>query len=152
MSKLTYSTLQHCWRMLYTMNGNSKHLLRKIEKKPVSSEFWPKFSRYINCSLKRLNQHFLLKCISTHNVLHNYKVSRNSIERFQWCCADKLFWVVSFILVKFCSSKWTYLREKKMNQKFLWICTSTWYVLHNYKLSRTFVELYQRSCADKLFQ
>ena len=23
--KLTYSTLQHCMRMLYTMNGNSKH-------------------------------------------------------------------------------------------------------------------------------
>ena len=25
-SKLTYPTLQHCLRMLYTMNGNSKHL------------------------------------------------------------------------------------------------------------------------------
>ena len=24
-SKLTYPTLQHCLRMLYTMNGNSKH-------------------------------------------------------------------------------------------------------------------------------
>ena len=45
----------------------------------------------INCSSKGSNQHFLYKCISTHNVLHNYKVSRNSVERFQWSCADQLF-------------------------------------------------------------
>ena len=43
--------------------------------------FWPQFKRDINCSLKRLNQHFLLKCISTHDVLNNYKVSRNSCFR-----------------------------------------------------------------------
>ena len=45
----------------------------------------------INCSSKGSNQHFLYKCISTHNVLHNYKVSRNSVEQFQWSCADQLF-------------------------------------------------------------
>ena len=36
----------------------------------------------INCSSKGSNQHFLYKCISTHYVLHNYKVSRNSVEQF----------------------------------------------------------------------
>ena len=29
-SKLTYPTLQHCLRMLYTMNGNSKHQQQAI--------------------------------------------------------------------------------------------------------------------------
>ena len=43
----------------------------------------------IYCSSKGSNQHFLYKCISTHNVLHNYKVSRNSVEQFQWSCANK---------------------------------------------------------------
>ena len=38
-----------------------------------------------------------------------------------------------------------------MNQNFLWICTSTHYVIHysNYKVSRNFEERFQRSCADK---
>ena len=45
----------------------------------------------INCSSKGSNQHFLWICISTHYVLHNYKVSRNSAKRFQWRCADQLF-------------------------------------------------------------
>ena len=39
--------------------------------------------------------------------------------------------------------------RKKLNQNFLWICTSTWYVLHNYKVSRNSVERFQSSCADK---
>ena len=32
-SKLTYPTLQHCLRMLYTMNGNSKHETGNLTKK-----------------------------------------------------------------------------------------------------------------------
>ena len=40
-------------------------------------------------------------------------------------------------------------REKKWNQNFMWICTSTHYVLHNYKVSLNSVERFQRSCADK---
>ena len=43
---------------------------------------------YINCSSKGSNQHFLQKCISTHYVLHNYKVSGNSVEWFQRSCAN----------------------------------------------------------------
>ena len=77
-SKLTYTTLQHCLRMLYTMNGNSKHKRRAIGQK-----------RDINCSSKGSNQHFLSKCTSTHYVLHIYKVSRNSVKRFQRSCANK---------------------------------------------------------------
>ena len=41
-SKLTYPTLQHCQRMLYTINGNFKHQGRAIGKKGD-----------INCSSKR---------------------------------------------------------------------------------------------------
>ena len=38
---------------------------------------------------KKLNQNFLWICASTHYVLYNYKVSRNSVEQFQRSCADK---------------------------------------------------------------
>ena len=38
-------------------------------------------------------------------LLHYYKVSESSVERFQRSCADKLCSVVSFILAKFLSSK-----------------------------------------------
>ena len=40
-------------------------------------------------------------------------------------------------------------REKKSNQNFMWICTSTHYVLHNYKVSQNSVERFQRSCAAR---
>ena len=40
--------------------------------------------------------------------------------------------------------------RKKWNQNFLWICTSTHYVLHYYKVSGNSVEWFQRSCANKL--
>ena len=61
---------------------------------------------------------FLLKKIkSTHYVLHNYKVSRNSVERFQRSCTDELFRVASLILVNLGH----YSQKKKLNQNFLWI-------------------------------
>ena len=41
-------------------------------------------------------------------------------------------------------------RKTKLIKKFLRICTSTYYVLHIYKLSRDSVELFQRSCAISL--
>ena len=58
------------------------------------------------------------KCISTDYVLHNYKVSRYSVKPFQWSCAEELFWVVSFIVVKFLSSKRGITPRKKMESKF----------------------------------
>ena len=36
-----------------------------------------------------LNQNFLWICASIHYVFHHYKVSWNSVERFQRSCADK---------------------------------------------------------------
>ena len=36
-----------------------------------------------------------------------------------------------------------------MNQNFLWICTSSYYVLHYCKVSWNSVERFQRSCAEK---
>ena len=38
---------------------------------------------------KKWNQNFLWICTCTHYVLYNYKVSRNSVERFQRSCATK---------------------------------------------------------------
>ena len=38
--------------------------------------------------------------------------------------------------------------KKKWNQNFLWICASTHYVHHNYKVSRNSIEQFQRSWAD----
>ena len=106
----------------------------------------------INCSLKGSNQHFLQKCISTHYVLHYYKVSRNSVERFQKCCTDKLFLISSiFHFCQISKFKKGVIQRKKMNRNFLWTCTSTHYVLHYYKVSGNSVERFQRSCTDKLF-
>ena len=51
------------------------------------------------------SQNFLWICTSTHYVLHYYRVSGNSAERFQRSCANNPYWVVSFILAKFLSSK-----------------------------------------------
>ena len=41
---------------------------------------------------KKWNENFLWICASTHYVLYNYKVSRNSVERFQRSCANKKNW------------------------------------------------------------
>ena len=108
-----------------------------------------KFKKAVTPREKKWNQHFLWICTSTHYVLHNYKVSRNSVEQFQRSFANKLCLVVSFILAKFLSSKRPLLREKKRNQNILWVCTSTHYVLHYYNVSRNSVERFQRSCANK---
>ena len=67
--------------------------------------------------------------------LHNYKVSRNSVERFQWSCGEELFSVVSLILVNILSSKRCITPRKKN-----WI-----------KISRNSVKRFQRSCADNYF-
>mgnify|MGYP003683400481 CR=1 FL=1 len=47
-----------------------------------------KFKRGVT-PIKNFNQNFLWICASTHYVFHNYKVSRNSFERFQRSCANK---------------------------------------------------------------
>ena len=82
-------------------------------------------------------------------VLHNYNVSRNSIERFQRSCADKLFQKYLSFWSNFYVQKGRNSKKKKLNQNSLWICASTHYVFHIYKVSRNSVERYQRSCANK---
>ena len=46
-------------------------------------------------------------------------------------------------------SKKSVIQRKKWNQNVLWICTSTNYVLHYYKVSGNSVEPFQRSCANE---
>ena len=69
-------------------------------------------------------------------VLHNYNVSRNSIERFQRSCADKLFQKYLSFWSNFWFQKGCNSEKKIWNQNFLWICASTHYVVHNYKVLR----------------
>ena len=72
-----------------------------------------------------------------------------SFTKFCWAVSEELRWqtvsVVSFILVKFQKGRHSEIKD------FLWICTSTHYVLHYYIFSRNSVKRFQRSCADKLF-
>ena len=157
--QLTYPTLQHCWECCIQWMAIPSIIYGQSNKKGNR-----------NCSSKGSNQHFLKKCLSTHYVPHNYKVSRNSNEQFQcnifhfhqitkfkkghcsqkkieskcpvdmhiytlcpsllqrfrkfdWAVSEVLRWptvsVVSFIFVKFRSSKRAFFREKKWNPNFL---------------------------------
>ena len=86
---------------------------------------------------------------STLYFLHNYmyKVSRNSVERFQRSCPDNCFSSISF-WSNFLVQK-GHNSEKRLNQNFLWICISTHYVFHYYKVSQNSVERFQWSWAYK---
>ena len=75
----------------------------------------------IKGSIKRSNEHFQLKCISTHCVLITTKFHEILLSGFSGV-VDELFWAVSLILVKFLSSKRGITPKKK---NFLWICSST---------------------------
>ena len=153
------------------------------DRKPVSSELHKIILAKVQKGYKLLlkKDQISISCKNAY-LYSNYKVSRNSVERFQWSCAYELWWVVSLILVKFLSSKrgitprikiesefpvdmhiytlspsllqsfgkfcWVVSEDcfssifsfgqiskfqkgvtprKKINQYFLWICTSTWY-------------------------
>ena len=87
-------------------------------------------------------------CKASHYPLHNHKVSRNSVERFQRSCADKKTSSI-FHFGQISKFRKGVTPRKKLNQNFLWICTSTHYVLHNYKVSRNSVERFQKSCTNK---
>ena len=56
---------------------------------PFSSNF--DFQKWALFPEKKLNQNVLWICTCIHYVVHYYKVSENSVERFQRSCADKLF-------------------------------------------------------------
>ena len=124
-----YPTIQHCWRMLYTVlrMANPSISDGPSDKTSFISELHKiilaKGQRHIICSLNRLNQHILLQCILTHYVLHNYKVSRSSVEWFQWSCAEELFWAVS----------WSKFKKGHFSQKKQWIRISCGYAHQHIK-------------------
>ena len=112
---------QSMWRILIDKKIIHNYSLWKKEwassHTPCSSIAW-------ECCIQRMAIQSISdgqsdrKCISTDYVLHNYKVSRYSVKPFQWSCAEELFWVVSFIVVKFLSSKRGITPRKKMESKF----------------------------------
>ena len=101
--------------------------------------FWPKYSQkknhiWISCDYA----HVLITTISTAKFR---KFLLSGLEEMR--CFSSIFNVGQISMFKrACPSK----------QNFLWICTSTQYVLHIYKVSRNSVELFHKSCANKLFQ
>ena len=76
--------------------------------------------------------------------------------QFCWVVSVELCWptvsVVSFILANFQSSKRGIAPRKKLNQNALWICTSTHYFLHYYKVSGNSIDRFQScACANKKY-
>ena len=60
---------------------------------PVSSELHKiilaKVQKGYKLVFKKIKSAFPVNCVSTHDVLYNYKISRNSAERFHRSCANK---------------------------------------------------------------
>ena len=79
---------------------------------------------------KKWKHNVLWICTSTHYVLHYYKDSGNSVERFQRSCANKKNSSI-FHFGQISKFKKGVTPRKKWNQNFLWICTCSHYVLHN---------------------
>ena len=131
---------------LIDANRPNERKREQSDRKPVSSELHKIILAKVQKGYK-----LLLKKIKSAFTVKNHIYTLCS-EWFQLSCADKLFRVVSLILAKFLSSNKGITSRKKLNQNFLWICSSTHYVLHYYKVSGNSVEGFQRSCADKLFQ
>ena len=155
-NKLKYPTFQHSLRMLYTTNGNSTSISDgQSDRKPVLPELHKivqaKVQKGYKLLIKKIKSAFPVKCTSTHYVLFNYKFSRNSVEQFQWSPRTVLRSIFNFGQISKFKMGHYYSKKNIWNQYFLWICTSTHYVLHNYKVSGHSVERLQRSCAYKLF-
>ena len=77
-----------------------------------------------------------------------------SFREFCWAASEELRWQIVlrsiFHFGQISKFQKGVTPRKKLNQNFLWICTSSWYVLHNYLVLRNSVERFQRSCADCL--
>ena len=91
--------------------------------------------------------------------MHIYTLCPSLLQiftKFRWAVSEELCWqtVLSsfFHFGQISKIKKRVTREKKLNQNFLWICTSIWYVLHKDKASWKSVERLKCSCADKLFR
>ena len=58
--------------------------------------YFGQISEGCNSKKKKKNKTFLSICTSKHYVLHYYKVSGNSVERFQRSCADSFSSIFHF--------------------------------------------------------
>ena len=96
-----------------------------------------------------MNKNFLWICLSTHYVLQycGTKFQEILLSGFSGVALKNCFSMFYFGQIS--KFKKGVIPIKKLNQNFLWICASTHYVLHNYKVSWNSVERFQRSCADK---
>ena len=76
-----------------------------------------------------------------YTLVHYYKVSRTSIERIQWNCADKLFWgfVYFLILVEFLNLKRDITPRKKIQSEFP-------VDMHIYTLSPSLLQSFRKLC------
>ena len=82
-SKLTYPRLQHCLRMLYTMNCNSKNISDgQWDRKPVSSELHKiilaKVQKEYKLLLKKDQISVSCKNAYLQEILIHFFLSRNS--------------------------------------------------------------------------
>ena len=78
-SKLTYPTLKHCLRMLYTTNGNSKHFSDgHLDRKPVSSVL-AKVQKGYKLVLKKIKPAFSLQ-------KHIYTLCPSLLQSFTKFC------------------------------------------------------------------
>ena len=134
-SKLTYPTLLQCLRMLYTMKG-----IRDGQSDKKGD---------INCSSKGSTSIF---CKNAHLHMMSFITTKFQgilLSRFSGVVLTNCFSSI-FQFRQFSKFKKGEPPRKKWNQNFLWICTSTHYVLHYCKVSGNSVERFQRSCANKL--
>ena len=102
--KLTYPTLQHCLRILYTMNGNSKHSWRAIGQK-----------RGYNCSSK---DQISISCKNAYIHIMSFITTKFQVillRNFRGVALTRKT-EVSFIFAKFLSSKRALLWEKNGNK------------------------------------
>ena len=90
MSKLTYPTLQHCLRMMYTQNGNSND--GQSDWKPVSSELHKiilaKVQKGYKLLLKKIKSAFPVK-------MHIYMMCPSllqSFTKFCWAVSEEMCW------------------------------------------------------------
>ena len=88
--------------------------------------------------------------------MHIYIICPWQLQKFTkfcWVVSENLRWPTVLRSTSsfgpICKFKKGVTLTKKWNQNFRWICTSTWFVLHNYKVLQNSVEWLQRSWDDK---
>ena len=124
-SKLTYPTLQHCLRMLYTMNGNSKHYGQAIRRKRGHKLLLIRNISAISCinaylhimSFITTKFHEILlssfrEVVLTRQTVVSFKKGRNSQKKngIKISCVYAHLHIMSFITPKFQEILWSSFR------------------------------------------